>query len=150
MNVTDRAYGAIQDIALRRGVDYPLVRVRLSYPQPGVRLIATEFVNDYNINTQCDVIDELADLSFVIDQASYGELEEATLDIGRNYQFFIKWKKESNHELHAASADKANGNRKKRKNRRSRRKGQNSGRGMCGFPIRYVVSGTDGDVRSGV
>ena len=114
MNVTDRARAAIRDIALRNGVDCPLVRVKLSYPQPGVRLISAEFANDYNINSHCDYVDEIDNISFVIDHATHASLTEATLDIGYNNQFFVKWKKESVDELHPASSNKNRRNRKKR------------------------------------
>lgn len=137
MNVTDRAIMAIQDLAIRQGCSYPLVRIKVTYPQPGQRMISTNFVQDHHINSQSDVLSEHwgGDICIVMDQLSDSELALATLDVSGGHRFIFKWPQETNNELHAEGKRQNNRNRKRRKNRRTRRAGPGPGRGLCGLPV---------------
>ena len=147
MNITDRARATIIDIALRRGVDKPLVRIAINYPSPGVRLISTNFINDYNINTQTDVVDNAhIGIVLVYDQTSQQVLSDAMLDVNRGNQFFVKWKKEETHDLYKESSGQDSRDRGSREHRESNHQDQNRRRRMRRLPIRNVISGTGGDI----
>lgn len=111
MNITTSAHRAIIDAALRAGESHPLVRISITFPPGGQRLISTSFIKDYCVDSQKDRLENHDGLSLVMDPTSSQALEGAVLD-AKYGRFDIKWPSEDKNEIHRKS---------KRKNRRNRR-----------------------------
>lgn len=101
MDIEWRACSAIRSEAFRRGLQYPLLRVKLEKSK-GIRHFLIDFDEDGDIDRETDVVEEVGgyDFDVVMDRTTHSELTSAKMIVNAEGELRIVMEEEDADEVH--------------------------------------------------